>query len=532
MSKLNLADLFLLVLLASGAGRCFAASSPAPEAPRFDVWEFQIEGNTTAAAQSIERAVYPFLGPDKTIDDVEAARSALEAVYREEGFGTVLVNIPEQDVEGGIVRLAVIEGRIERLYVTGSRYFSLGRIKAKVPSLAPETLPDLPQVQTELAALNKATPDRSITPLLKPGRSPGMVDVELKVDDRLPLHGALELNDQYTRDTTRTRLNASVRCDNLWQKEHSLGLSYQVSVEDPSEVQVISGTYLLRPEHSDLLLAIYGLRSDSDIVTGNSVASVGVLGKGWVGGIRAIKPLAPLGTVFHNATLGVDYKDFEDTVDPLGGEGFDTPISYLKFVAGYGGFRIADTATTKFNLELNFGVRALTNSESEFEQKRFQGKPNFMYLRADTSHEQDLPFNAQLYMQLAGQAASGPLISNEQYSLGGAYSVRGYLDTQVLVDDAIRARLEMRSPSFASVLPGGWFSTARMLAFGDVAYGRVQEPLPGQAASVALSSAGLGFRFDTPFGLTSELDWAYPFGNNGEIRAGESRFHFRVAQEF
>ena len=155
-----------------------------------------------------------------------------------------------------------------------------------------------------------------------------------------------------------------------------------------------------------------------------------------------------------------------------------------------------------------------------------------MYLRADTSIEQDLPYQAQLYLQFAGQAASGPLISNEQYSLGGSYSVRGYLDTQVLVDDAIRTRLEVRSPSFAAALPGAWFSNARALTFGDLAWGRVQEPLPGQATTVALSSVGLGFRIDTAFGLKSELDWAYPLGNNGEIRAGESRFHFRFAQEF
>ena len=204
----------------------------------------------------------------------------------------------------------------------------------------------------------------------------------------------------------------------------------------------------------------------------------------------------------------------------------------MKFVVGYGGFHIGDSATSRFNLELNFGVRGLTNDEEEFELKRFQGKPNFMYLRADTSIEHELPYNAQLYWQLAGQAASGPLISNEQYSLGGVYSVRGYLDTQVLVDDAIRTRLEIRSPSFAGVVPGEWFSNARVLAFGDMTYGRVQEPLPGQVATVALSSAGVGFRFDTAFGLKSEIDWAYPLGNNGEIRAGESRFHFRVAQEF
>ena len=37
-----------------------------------------------------------------------------------------------------VVRLRVVEGRVQRLKVTGSRYFSLGRIRAQVPAtLAP-----------------------------------------------------------------------------------------------------------------------------------------------------------------------------------------------------------------------------------------------------------------------------------------------------------------------------------------------------------------------------------------------------------
>ena len=93
-----------------------AAASDAQTAqskPQFDVWEYQIQGNSRLAAIDIERAVYVYLGPAKTIDDVELARAALEQVYRDKGFATVLVDIPEQDVIDGVVYLSVTEGQVE-----------------------------------------------------------------------------------------------------------------------------------------------------------------------------------------------------------------------------------------------------------------------------------------------------------------------------------------------------------------------------------------------------------------------------------
>ncbi len=48
--------------------------------PKFDIWEYQINGNTKLEVERIEKAVYPFLGEGKDIDDVEHARNALVAV--------------------------------------------------------------------------------------------------------------------------------------------------------------------------------------------------------------------------------------------------------------------------------------------------------------------------------------------------------------------------------------------------------------------------------------------------------------------
>ncbi len=120
-----------------------ATAIPAPtDAPHFDIWEYTVEGNTVLPNLSIETAVLPHLGPDRSMVDVEAARAALEAVYQKAGYLTVLVDVPEQQVDDGVVRLAVLEGRVGRLNVTGARYHSPGFIRKQVSELAEGTVPD------------------------------------------------------------------------------------------------------------------------------------------------------------------------------------------------------------------------------------------------------------------------------------------------------------------------------------------------------------------------------------------------------
>src|SRR5262245_50272353 len=111
-----------------------AVAPPEQSAP-FDVWEFRVLGNSVLPAREVESAVYPFLGAQRTIEVVEQARQALERAYRDKGYGTVFVDIPEQDVVDGVVRLKVTEGKLARVRISGARYFSNGRIRTEVTAL-------------------------------------------------------------------------------------------------------------------------------------------------------------------------------------------------------------------------------------------------------------------------------------------------------------------------------------------------------------------------------------------------------------
>ncbi len=275
---------------------------------RFDILEYRVEGNTVLAAQAIEEAVYPYLGPSLEYAQVEAARAALEKAYHDGGYLTVLVNVPEQRVSDGVVRLQVVEGQVERLRVSGSRYYSLGVIKSATPELAEGAVPYFPDVQKQLVEVNRSA-DRRVTPLLRPGRTPGKLEVDLKVDDALPLHGSIDLNNKQSPDTTELRLEAGLRYDNMFQALQSLGLNYVVSPQDTDEVNVISGFYAW-PLSGGRSISLYAVRSESNVISG---ADSAVVGKGDVIGLRYALPLRSPSAgsgYFHSLALGADWKDF------------------------------------------------------------------------------------------------------------------------------------------------------------------------------------------------------------------------------
>ena len=95
------------------------ASPPPQERPVY-IQEYRVSGTKHLSEEEVGAAVYPFLGPERTPDDVEQARAALETAYKDKGYQTVTVEVPQQQVRRGIVMLNVVENKVGRLRVKGS----------------------------------------------------------------------------------------------------------------------------------------------------------------------------------------------------------------------------------------------------------------------------------------------------------------------------------------------------------------------------------------------------------------------------
>lgn len=511
----------LALLLWSVACGAHAQADPAAEQviPHFDVFEYRVEGNSVLPAESIERAVYPFLGEQRTVADVESARLALEAAYRNAGYGTVVVDTPEQRITDGVVTLQVLQAPVSRLRVVGAQYYSQGRILDKVPALAEGEVPNFKVVTEQLATVNRSA-DRRVTPMLRPGKAAGTTEVDLTVEDKLPLHGSLELNNKSSPNTTETRLQASLRYDNLWQLEHSISAQVQVSPEDTSEVKVFSGSYTV-PTASGLLVFSY-TRSNSSTVAG--VGSTTIFGRGSIYGLRSIWLLDGTTTLNHSVTLSADYKDFQESVSVGANAGFKTPIHYLPFGASYAATLTDSDGYWQTGGGLTFALRGVASHQPQFDDKRYKAQNNFSILKLNLARTQNLPLGFTLFGSLEGQWSDQALISNEQFVAGGVDSVRGYLDATAVGDKAWRTSFELRTDNLAPE-GAGWLGALTAHTFFDGAWLRLKDSLPGQRNRDTLTSVGFGLRLQARQYVSLSLDVGVPLHDAGRTRAGHARVH-------
>lgn len=517
------------------------AQKPAAVVQRFDIDDFAIQGAETLPQIDIEEAVYPYLGPNKSADDVEKARAALEKAYHDRGYQTVSVSVPQQNAQARMITLKVTELKVGRLRVKNARYFRLDRITEGAGSLKEGTVPNFNEVTKDIVALNQ-WPDRRVTPALRAGVTPGTVDVDLNVEDKVPVHANVEVNNRKSPNTTALRVSSTVHYDNLWQLGHSVNFSYQVAPERPGDAEVFSGSYLARVQNVDWLnVLFYGVKSSSDVAT---VGGTNVIGPGEIIGSRAVMTLPTRENLFHTLSAGVDYKHFDQTVK-LGGDGFSSPVTYYPFVASYGATFQEENFTTQFNAAVTYNLRPLGDGVVPFDNKRYGASPSFTHFNVDVAHTQELPEGFQLYGKVQGQVADGPLVSSEQFSVGGLDTVRGYLESETLGDNGVVGNLELRSPNVGEMLQKQMkdetgqgkarftiFNEWRAFAFADAGMATMLNALPEQQSQFNLWSYGVGSRFKMFDYLNGTLVYSVPMVSQAYSSARSPRVNFRIWGEF
>lgn len=165
-------------------------TAPESKKPTLEVRAYRLEGNTVLAVAEFN-ILTNYLG-ELDFARLREGLGKVQLRYRELGFPTISITLPPQRITNGIVRVKIIEGRLERISVTGNEYFSANNVRRALPSLTTNILLNTKWFQPELDAANQNR-DRQIYPVIEPGFEPGTSDLTLKVKDRFPLHGRQEI---------------------------------------------------------------------------------------------------------------------------------------------------------------------------------------------------------------------------------------------------------------------------------------------------------------------------------------------------
>jgi hemolysin activation/secretion protein len=420
----------------------------------------------------------------------------------------------------------VTEAVVDRLKVAGAQYTLPSGVKAQVGELAEGNVPNFKRMQEQLAQANRRA-DARVTPVLRAGKLPGTVEVQLDVDDQLPLHGTVEINNRQTPNTTDTRLSAGIRYDNLWQRGHSAGLNLQLAPQRPSDARVASLTYVLPSGFGSDVLSLYAVHSRSAFASLANAPGLGLLGNSDTFGLRYSRPLAADRELRQTLAAGLDFKSIRQTLVLQGGDNSKTPIDYVPLVFSYNLGLPGEQRSSALDIAGTLGLRGLLgNSDAKFEAKRAGASASFMSLRLGVQHSESLQ-----RWTLAGRAdtqlATGPLVPTEQLVAGGADSVRGYLEGERAGDYGLRLSLELRTPAYA---PAGAVSAWRItgLAFADVARLGILRAVAPQSDSYTLAGVGFGLRLSAPRGFSVDLDAARALRAGDITPSNSTRVHARA----
>jgi hemolysin activation/secretion protein len=540
-------------------------TGPGDNALRFSISRFDVVGNTLIGPSQIDETLTPFLGEKKTVADVQKARDALQQLYSNEGYPTVAVTLPQQTISGGIVRIDVLEARLDRVTVEnpGVKWFSDESVLALTPHLKPGVMLRDEDLQEDLTQANN-NPDRKVRPVLRPGAEAGTVDLELNVEDRIPLHGEIEWDNNHPPGTPIQRLTNTLSYGNLWGLEHSASVSYQyVPNQAFHEVQIVTGAYSApMPWSRNQTLFAYAVYSNTTSSVVN-VSGLGVFGNGVTAGVRYLITLPQISdweSYHHTFSFGLDRKDVTNTL-ALGNLKVTTPLTYLPFTFGYTADLLLDNAQTSVHVALNANLAGTLpgGSKQDFILNRPAPGVDGNYVVGVMSAEETIRVPALLEVLSAGrfhplprpasrsflddwtihligrgQIANQPLVSTEQFPLGGLDSVRGYLQSSAFGDDAWNFQTELRTPGLRGLWGWDWPGWIQAYVFYDTGAALNLAPAEGQSEGENLSGYGVGLRagfFDT---LNAEVVYAHSrdHSTTSSVAPDRTSFYFRLSAGF
>ncbi len=453
---------------------------------------------------------------EATLTDLNNLAKEVAAEYLKRGI-IAAVFLPPQEVKDQAVTMQVVETRMGELQIQKSPHFRKKMIKNYWHIKEGEIL-RYDKISKSLQLLNK-NPDREIRASLHAGDKPGTTNVILTSKTRFPIHGQYTFDREGIITTGRERNSFGIRDNNVLGYDDTLitGLSWGKNFigEYIYHTIPISGygasilygyNYSKSTPQKDF--DIYDLKSEAEDTSFSIHQDI-------------YKKDNYLGEV----ALGFDARD-KVTFYSKGSGTLNR--DRLRILTLNGNFVVRGTnSVTYITPEIDQGINAFGSSKRNNPLASRRGATaTYTKFTFSAQNRTNLPFNLQQTLKFRTQAASEKLFSQEQYSLGGIDTVRGYPPSDYLADKMVLVNAEMMSPIF--LLPKEWklpYAEKPLkdqitgVVFFDYGYGEQR----GNPKPFRLSSVGAGLRMSFYNQVLLRLEWGIPFRLLGQFPLTEGR---------
>ncbi|MCG8436032.1 MAG: BamA/TamA family outer membrane protein [Gammaproteobacteria bacterium] len=473
---------------------------------------FEISGNTVFTDGELQNLISPYIGQALTLFEIYDIADVINAHYRDHSFTLASVNVPAQQITDGNVRLEIIEGRIGKVSIEGNRRFKFNALEKQLDHLAPGNIFRNDLMEREVLLMNDM-PGLEMRAVVKPGEEYGSSDVVLRVVED-PLEYSVSV-DNYGRDSIgEARLLADVAFNSLSGRGDRLYISALHSQANLLNYANISYSFPIGRKGKRLQFTAN--RSDYDV--GAEFEDLGITGD--TTSVRAdytwpLRRTRETNLIFTGGILNLEANsEIDDNPIPQN----ESNITLLEAFIFYNRIlrnnsSLGVTALYSGNFQEN------ESSITEVDDDKQRGK-----LRTDVSYY--LPFARRWSFE--GKAAAvyspDPLVDTQKFSLGGPYSVRGYLPAEARGDYGAFVSAEIRR-HFR--IKGAPLSVGLFVDAGRVKTRLLEGETPDLVDQEdELGSAGVGLWFGPANKFSGSIMYAEPIDNHVSTNPDEDDGQF------
>jgi hemolysin activation/secretion protein len=466
------------------------------------VQALQITGQTLFTEAEL-RAASGFAPGDMTFTQLRALAARIAEHYHVRGYFLAQAYLPEQDVQGRAITIAVVEGRYGKIDVRNTARLSDGVPARILRGLTPGDVVANAPLERRLLLLSDV-PGIFTKATLAPGAAVGTSDLIVDVTPGRRISGSLEADNAGSRYTGAYRFGGTVNLNNPAGIGDQLSLRLLASDSGLGYGRI---SYQAPVGNATLGVAYAHLRYD----LGREFNALDASGTADIFSVYGSYPLIRSRRA-NLYTLGnFDYRMLKDEIGLVSSDSRKHLTVGTIGLAGNLDDALGGGGSTVFSANWTLGqldIRSAPERIADAASARSDG--GYSKLQGSVARLQSVAGPLALYGLVRGQVAFDNLDSSEKMQLGGAYGVRAYPEGEAFGDTGYIATAEARVRLNEGAGAIGQFELIGFVETGEVRY--AQDPWFAGSNHAVRSGYGGGVNWYGPEGFILRGNYARKLG--------------------
>lgn len=498
---------------------------------RFTLSSLNLTGVTAYDVSVLENLYRDKIGTEISLADIYALSTQITNKYRNEGYILTQVVVPPQTIEDGKVTLQVVEGFVDQITIEGEEHTNEeAQIRAYAENVKKTAALNARDLERNLLLINDL-PGVTARTILSPSRTTvGASDMTIIVE--------------------RDRHDAELSFDNFGSRY--LGAYQGTARADLNSLafnnnERLSGSIVVAGDNEKLdELSFFAIDYEQPFWSQGTRAQVRAsyartrpgydLEEFDVQGRSQYLSLGLSHPVIRTRDVNLSVRGFADWRDAASKNNIETKrMDKIRALRGGVNLQFLDTlvgvGVNALDLEVAQGLDILGASDrGDGALTRARGEPQFTKANLTVQRLQRVTEKTNILFAAEGQLSANPLLSSEEFGVGGMNIGRSYDPSEIVGDDGMAGKIELQINNPFAV---PHILDYQLYAFLD--YGKVwnQDATTSTDKVQSLTSTGLGVRANVTEKTSGGLALALPMTRDVDSRDDtDLRILFNINHKF